>query len=226
MTNIILRTKDLTKSYQMNGITVHALNGINIRIERGEFISIVGPSGCGKSTLLSIAGGLMTPSSGQAFISEIDISQLSEGESALIRQKHIGFVFQSYNLLVDLTAVENVEFPMVLAGVAKEKRQSRALELLERVGLADKTDYLPDELSGGQKQRVAIARALANRPEMILADEPTGNLDSATAGEIMRLLIEVNKEDDVTLVMVTHAPEDSARAQRTIHMRDGQIETP
>jgi len=226
MTNIILHTKDLTKSYPMNGVTVHALKGVDLQIERGEFVSIVGPSGCGKSTLLSIAGGLMTPSSGRAFISGTDISQLSEGESALIRQKHIGFVFQSYNLLVDLTAVENVEFPMVLAGIAEEERQSRALELLERVGLADKTDYLPDELSGGQKQRVAIARALANRPEMILADEPTGNLDSATAGEIMGLLTKVNEEDQVTLVMVTHAPEDDARAQRTISMRDGQIETP
>ncbi len=224
MSNIILRTKDLNKSYPMNGITVYALAGVDIRIERGEFVSIVGPSGCGKSTLLSIAGGLMTPSSGQVFIDGKDISQLSEQESALIRQKHIGFVFQSYNLLVDLTAAENVEFPMVLAGVPEAERQTRALELLERVGLADKTDYLPDELSGGQKQRVAIARALANRPEMILADEPTGNLDSATAGEIMRLLTEFNHEDQVTLVMVTHAPEDAARAHRTISMRDGQIE--
>ena len=225
MTDLILRTQDLTKTYPMNGITVHALAGVNMRIERGEFVSIVGPSGCGKSTLLSIAGGLMTPSSGQVFIEGKDISQLSEQESALIRQKHIGFVFQSYNLLVDLTAAENVEFPMVLAGVPEAERQTRALELLERVGLADKTDYLPDELSGGQKQRVAIARALANRPEMILADEPTGNLDSATAGEIMHLLTEFNHEDQVTLVMVTHAPEDAARAHRTISMRDGQIES-
>lgn len=225
MTDLILRTQDLTKIYPMNGITVHALGGVNMRIERGEFVSIVGPSGCGKSTLLSIAGGLMTPSSGQVFINGKDISQLSEQESALIRQKHIGFVFQSYNLLVDLTAAENVEFPMVLAGIYEAERQTRALELLERVGLADKTDYLPDELSGGQKQRVAIARALANRPEMILADEPTGNLDSATAGEIMHLLTEFNNEDQVTLVMVTHAPEDAARAHRTISMRDGQIES-
>ncbi|MDP1713159.1 MAG: ABC transporter ATP-binding protein [Anaerolineales bacterium] len=224
MTNPILSTKDLSKTYPMNGVTVHALRGVSMLVERGEFVAIVGPSGCGKSTLLSIAGGLMTPSSGQVIIDNQDLSQLSESESARLRQKHIGYVFQSYNLLVDLTAIENVEFPMVLAGLSEDERLSWALELLERVGLADKVDYLPDELSGGQKQRVAIARALANRPEIILADEPTGNLDSATAAEIMDLLTGLNRNDGVTLVMVTHAPEDAARAHRTISMRDGQIE--
>ena len=224
MTNPILSTKDLCKTYPMNGVTVHALRGVSMLVERGEFVAIVGPSGCGKSTLLSIAGGLMTPSSGQVFIDKQDLSHLSESESARLRQKHIGYVFQSYNLLVDLTAIENVEFPMVLAGLSEDERHSWALELLMRVGLADKVDYLPDELSGGQKQRVAIARALANRPEIILADEPTGNLDSATAAEIMDLLTGLNRNNGVTLVMVTHAPEDAARAHRTISMRDGQVE--
>jgi len=224
MTNIILRTQDLTKTYPMNGVTIHALQGVNMSVEHGEFIAIVGPSGCGKSTLLSIAGGLMTPSSGRVFIDGHDLSQLSEQESARLRQQSIGFVFQSYNLLADLTAAENVEFPMVLAGISESDRYARARELLKRVGLADKVDYLPDELSGGQKQRVAIARSLANRPEIILADEPTGNLDSATASEIMDLLTGFNREEQVTLVMVTHAPEDAARAHRTVSIRDGQIE--
>ncbi len=224
MTDVILRSQDLTKTYPMNGITVEALRGVSVEVKRGEFVSIVGPSGCGKSTLLSISGGLMTPTSGQVFLNEQDISRLDEPSSAHLRQQYIGFVFQSYNLLVDLTAAENVEFPMVLANVPEEERQARAVELLEKVGLGDKTDYLPDELSGGQKQRVAIARALANHPEIILADEPTGNLDSATASEIMEILIELNRSDGVTLVMVTHAPEDAALAHRTISMRDGQIE--
>ncbi len=224
MTNTILRTHDLTKTYPMNGITVHALRGVSMEVKRGEFVSIIGPSGCGKSTLLSIAGGLMTPTSGQILLNDRDFSQLDEGDSARMRQQNIGFVFQSFNLLVDLTAAENVEFPMVLAEIPEAERHTRVRELLERTGLADKMDYLPDELSGGQKQRVAIARALANHPEIILADEPTGNLDSATASEIMNILIGLNESDGVTLVMVTHSPEDAARADRTIAMRDGKIE--
>jgi len=224
MTESILRTQNLTKTYPMNGVTVHALRDVSVAVERGEFVAIVGPSGCGKSTLLSIAGGLMTPTSGQILLDGQNFSQLSERECARLRQQYLGFVFQSYNLLVDLTATENVEFPMVLAGIPEAARLSRAQDLLTQVGLADKADYLPDELSGGQKQRVAIARALANRPEIILADEPTGNLDSATASEIMELLAGLNHKDGLTLVMVTHAPEDAARAHRTIHLRDGQIE--
>jgi len=224
MTDVILRSQDLRKTYPLNGIRVEALRGVSMEVKRGEFVSIVGPSGCGKSTLLSIAGGLMTPTSGQVFLNEQDFSRLDEPACARLRQQNIGFVFQSYNLLVDLTAAENVEFPLVLANVPEAERQTRAVELLEKVGLGDKTDYLPDELSGGQKQRVAIARALANHPEIILADEPTGNLDSATASEIMEILIDLNRTDGVTLVMVTHAPEDAALAHSTISMRDGQIE--
>jgi len=222
MTNIVLQTENLTKSYPLNGVEVQALRGVNVSIESGEFVAIVGPSGCGKSTLLSIAGGLMKPSSGHILLNGQDLTQLPEQESARLRREHIGFIFQSFNLMVDLTAAENVEFPMVLANMPESERRSWAQELLKRVGLADKADHLPDELSGGQKQRVAIARALANHPDLILADEPTGNLDSVTAAEIMDLLVGLNRNDAVTLVMVTHAPDDAARAHRTISLRDGQ----
>ena len=224
MTSIILQTENLTKSYPLNGVEVQALRGVNVSIESGEFVAIVGPSGCGKSTLLSIAGGLMKPSSGHILLNGQDLTQLPEQESARLRRDHIGFVFQSFDLLADLTAAENVEFPMVLANRPESERRSWVQELLKRVGLADKADHLPDELSGGQKQRVAIARSLANRPNIILADEPTGNLDSLTASEIMDLLSGLNRNDAVTLVMVTHAPDDAARAHRRISMRDGQIE--
>jgi len=166
----------------------------------------------------------MKPSSGQILLNGQDLAQLPEQESARLRREHIGFIFQSFNLMADLTAAENVEFPMVLANRPESERRSWAQELLKRVGLADKANHLPDELSSGQKQRVAIARALANHPEIILADEPTGNLDSVTAAEIMDLLTDLNHKDAVTMVMVTHAPDDAARAHRMIHMRDGQIE--
>ena len=224
MTNIILETKNLTKSYPLHGVEIQALRGVNLCVESSEFVAIVGPSGCGKSTLLSIAGGLMRPSSGQILLNGQDFTQLTEQESARLRREHIGFIFQSFNLMADLTAAENVEFPMVLANMPESERRSWVQELLKRVGLADKADHLPDELSGGQKQRVAIARALANRPDIILADEPTGNLDSATAAEIIDLLTGLNRKDSVTLVMVTHSPDDAARAYRSIHLRDGQIE--
>lgn len=224
MTNIILETKNLTKSYPLNGVEIQALRGVNLGIESGEFVAIVGPSGCGKSTLLSIMGGLMTPTSGQVLLEGGDLNTLKEREKAQLRRDHIGYVFQSFDLLADLTAAENVEFPMVLANMPESERRSWVQELLKRVGLSDKADHLPDELSGGQKQRIAIARALANRPEIILADEPTGNLDSATAAEIIDLLIGLNRKDSVTLVMVTHSPDDAARAHRSIHLRDGQIE--
>jgi len=224
MTNIILQIENLTKSYPMNSVEVHALRGVDLSIESGEFVAIVGPSGCGKSTLLSIAGGLMKPSSGHILMNGQDLSQLTEQESARLRREHIGFIFQSFNLMADLTAAENVEYPMIFANKPESERRSWVQELLNRVGLADKADHLPDELSGGQKQRVAIARALANHPEIILADEPTGNLDSATAAEIMDLLTNLNRKNAVTLVMVTHSPDDAALTHRTISLRDGQID--
>ena len=223
MTDAILQTINLTKTYPLNGMELNVLQGVSLEVEEGEFVAIVGPSGSGKSTLLSLAGGLMKPSSGQILLSGQDLAHLSEQESARLRREHIGFVFQSFNLLVDLTAAENVEFPMVLANVPEAMRYARARELLARMGLDGKADHLPDELSGGQKQRVAIARALANSPGIILADEPTGNLDSATAAEVIDLLIDLNARDSVTLVMVTHSPDDAARADRLIHLRDGKI---
>lgn len=223
MTDAIFQTINLTKTYPLNGMELNVLQGVSLEVEEGEFVAIVGPSGSGKSTLLSLAGGLMKPSSGQILLSGQDLAHLSEQESARLRREHIGFVFQSFNLLVDLTAAENVEFPMVLANVPEAMRYARARELLARMGLDGKADHLPDELSGGQKQRVAIARALANSPGIILADEPTGNLDSATAAEVIDLLIDLNARDSVTLVMVTHSPDDAARADRLIHLRDGKI---
>ena len=220
-----INTNNLSKTYPINGNMIHALNDVTLEITRNEFVAIVGPSGCGKSTLLSLLGGLMEPSAGQVFLEGQDLSTLPDTKKAELRRNHLGFVFQSFELLSDMTAAENVEFPMVLAGIPQEKRLVRVQELLGRVGLSNKSDYLPDELSGGQKQRVAIARALANAPDIILADEPTGNLDSATASEVMDLFSELHRETDLTLIIVTHAPEDAARAQRIIRMRDGQIES-
>lgn len=225
MNEPLLIAEDLTKTYPMNGVTVHALQGVNLSIESHEFVAIVGPSGCGKSTLLSLLGGLMVPSAGRVFFEGKDLTVLRDREKAQLRRAHLGFVFQSFELLSDLTAAENVEFPMVLAGEPQAERQSRVQELLARVDLSTKADFLPDELSGGQKQRVAIARALANSPDLILADEPTGNLDSATAAEVMELLAKLHRKAGLTLVIVTHAPEDAARAQRIVRLRDGQIES-
>ncbi|MBU1660439.1 MAG: ABC transporter ATP-binding protein [Chloroflexi bacterium] len=225
MPESILIAEDLTKTYPMNGVTVHALKGVNLQIESHEFVAIVGPSGCGKSTLLSLLGGLMAPSSGRVFLKGKDLATLRDKEKAKLRRVHLGFIFQSFELLSDLTAAENVAFPMVLAEKPEDQRQTRVLELLDRVGLSSKADYLPDELSAGQKQRVAIARALANSPDIILADEPTGNLDSATAAEVMELLADLHRESGLTLVIVTHSPEDAARAQRVVRIRDGLIES-
>jgi len=224
MNEPLLVAENLTKTYPMNGLAVHALQGVDLTIDRHEFVAIVGPSGCGKSTLLSLLGGLMTPTSGSVTLQGADLSSLRDDDKAQLRRSHLGFVFQSYELMSDLTAAENIEFPMVLAGEDQAERRARAQELLEKVGLGGKGDYLPDELSGGQKQRVAIARALANSPEMILADEPTGNLDTATAGEVMDLLTGLHRDAGLTLVIVTHSLGDAARAQRLIRMRDGRIE--
>lgn len=224
MSDSIVIAQGLEKSYRINGSAIGALRGVNLNIARGEFVSIVGPSGCGKSTLLNLLGGLTTPSAGQIVIDGNDLAQLSPDRRAELRRRTLGFVFQSFNLSPVLTAHENVEFPMMLASVAARERTARAAELLQAVGLGDKLDYLPGEMSGGQKQRVAIARALANRPTVLLADEPTGNLDSATAREIMNLLIQIHHAQQSALVMVTHDPDDAARADRIVRMRDGKIE--
>ncbi|MCL4487251.1 MAG: ABC transporter ATP-binding protein [Chloroflexi bacterium] len=221
----IVRAEGLEKAYRINGSAVGALRGVNLDIARGEFVAIVGPSGSGKSTLLNLLGGLTAPTKGCIVIDGNDLMRLSADQVAELRRRTLGFVFQSFNLSPVLTAQENVELPMLLAGVAAKERIVRAAELLSAVGLEDKLDYLPGEMSGGQKQRVAIARALANRPRVLLADEPTGNLDSATAREVMDLLIRTHVEHASALVMVTHDPDDAARADRRVRMRDGQIQT-
>ncbi len=224
MSDSIVMANDLEKAYRIDGTSVGALRGVSLNIARGEFVAIVGPSGCGKSTLLNLLGGLTLPTAGRIVIDGNDLAQLPAERTAELRRRTLGFVFQSFNLSPVLTAQENVEFPMLLAGVAAKERAARARELLGAVGLVDQIDYLPGEMSGGQKQRVAIARALANRPRVLLADEPTGNLDSATAREVMDLLIQVQRENKSALVMVTHDPDDAARADRRVRMRDGKIE--
>ncbi len=224
MSDSIVMANDLEKSYRINGSTIGALRGVSMQIARGEFVSIVGPSGCGKSTLLNLLGGLTLPTKGNIAIDGNDLAQLSATRLAELRRHTLGLVFQAFNLSPVLTVQENVELPMMLAGVGATERTTRARELVRAVGLDDKIDYLPSELSGGQKQRVAIARALANRPAVLLADEPTGNLDSATAREVMDLLIQIHRENKSALVMVTHDPDDAARADRIVRMRDGKIE--
>ena len=224
MTESIVTAVGLEKAFRVDGNAIGALRGVSLTITRGEFVAIVGPSGCGKSTLLNLLGGLTRPTAGRVEVAGQDLARLSARQSAEMRRHTLGFVFQAFNLSPVLTAQENVEFPMLLAGQAVKERAQRAADLLRTVGLGDKLDYLPGELSGGQKQRVAIARALANRPSLLLADEPTGNLDGTSAREVMDLLIRVRSENASALVMVTHDPDDAACADRVVRLRDGQIE--
>lgn len=218
----LIETVDLLKVYTLDAVEVPALRGVSIKIEEGEYVSIMGPSGSGKSTLMHILGCLDTPTSGKYYLEGVDISELNEDELAEIRKRKIGFVFQSFNLLPRITNVENVELPMTYAGVPSKQRRKRALELLERVGLKHRAFHHPTEISGGEAQRVAIARALANDPGIVLADEPTGNLDTKTGEEIMNLFEELNREGR-TIIVVTHDPEISERTNRIIKIRDGKI---
>lgn len=218
----LIAAENLVKLYRMGEETVRALDGVSFSIPRGAYCAIVGPSGSGKSTLMNIIGGLDTPSEGRLVIGDDDIGALSDNELAEFRNRTIGFVFQSFNLLPRLTALENVELPMIYAGVASGERRARAVELLERVGLGERTGHKPTQLSGGQQQRVAIARALAGRPALLLADEPTGALDTQTGKEILGLFAALNREG-VTVLIVTHDLEVAAAARRTIEMRDGKI---
>jgi len=219
-----IETLDLKKSYKMGLITVHALRGVNLKIRHGEMTSVVGPSGSGKSTLLNMLGALDTPTSGKILIDDVDISRMGERALARFRNRKIGFIFQSYNLIDRSKVTKNVELPAIVADMPKKLRDRRVHELLDLVGLGDKANRRPNALSGGEQQRVAIARALINDPAFILADEPTGNLDSKTGEEIQNLLIRVNQEKKATIVVVTHNLELAERTGRILHLRDGVVE--
>lgn len=218
----IIRTADLAKFYRMPGHTVTALQGVSIKIEEGEFIAIMGPSGSGKSSLMNIIGCLDRPSGGQYWLGDREVSRLSRNELAAVRNREIGFVFQNYNLLPRMSAFENVQLPMEYAGVPKAKRQVRARELLEVVGLGGRAYHDPVQLSGGQQQRVAIARALTNRPKLVLADEPTGALDTRSGLEIMAIFQELNRQG-ITVVIVTHEPDVARFSGRRLSFRDGHL---
>ncbi len=219
-----IQTYDLKKTYAMGLVTVYALRGVDLRIRHGEVVSIVGPSGSGKSTLLNMLGALDSPTSGRIIIDGADVTRLSDRALSRFRNKKIGFVFQSYNLIDRSKVAKNVELPAIVAGMPKKTRNRRIDELLDLVGLGDKANRRPNALSGGEQQRVAIARALINDPAFILADEPTGNLDSRTGEEIQNLLLRVNEEKKATIVIVTHNLELAERTERILHLRDGIVE--
>jgi putative ABC transport system ATP-binding protein len=218
----VIVTRGLKRDYDMGGEVVHALRGVDIAIRRNEYVAIMGPSGSGKSTLMNLIGCLDTPNGGEYWLNGELVSDKDEDELARVRNREIGFVFQTFNLLPRATALHNVELPLVYAGVGSDERKKRAIEALERVQLGDRTHHRPNELSGGQRQRVAIARALVNQPSILLADEPTGNLDSTTSEEIMRVF-EGLAEQGQTVIMVTHEPDIAAHARRVIVLRDGKV---
>jgi putative ABC transport system ATP-binding protein len=218
----MIEVRDLRRDYRMGGEDVHALRGVSFRVAPGEYVAVVGPSGCGKSTLLNLLGAVDRPSGGEVVVAGRPIATLGDREATAFRLRHVGFVFQRFYLLPTLTALENVELPMAEAGAAKGERRERARELLRYVGLAPRERHRPAELSGGEQQRVAIARALANRPSILLADEPTGELDARTGAEIIALLRRLN-DDGTTIVVVTHDERLASAAGRVIHMEDGRI---
>ena len=219
----VIETQNLKKRYQMGTLDVSALSGVNLRVEAGEFMSIMGPSGSGKTTLLNLIGALDRPTEGKVFVKGTDISRLNDDELAELRNREIGFVFQFFNLVARMSCLKNVEFPMAFAGVSQEERKRRATELLERVGLGDRLNHRPTELSGGEQQRVAIARALVNNPSVVLCDEITGNVDTETGKKIVEILRHLNKEQGQTFVLVTHDPLVAHSADRIVYMQDGLI---
>ena len=221
---MLIHIRGLHRVYQVGTEQVHALNGVDLDIDQNEYVAIMGPSGSGKSTLMNILGCLDTPSGGQYLLKNTDVGKLSDDELARIRNKEIGFVFQTFNLLARADALHNVELPLVYAGLKHEQRRQRAREVLDLVGLTDRIKHKPNELSGGQRQRVAIARALVNRPSIILADEPTGNLDTTTGEEIMSAFDRIWKQGN-TVILVTHEADIAAHARRAVRMRDGKIES-
>ncbi len=222
MTDWVVEARNITKVYKMGDVEVHALRGLSIKIAAGEIVAIMGPSGSGKSTLMNILGCLDRPTSGEYYLDGESVADLSDDELADIRNRKVGFVFQSFNLLPRATALANVELPLRY-GHNRRNRRQRAKEALESVGLGDRMYHRPNELSGGQQQRVAIARALVNNPSIVMADEPTGNLDSRTGVELMDLLLQMNKDRGTTLIIVTHDPEIAAYTRRTVYIRDGVI---
>jgi len=219
----LIRVEALHKFYEMGDTRVHALRGITLEIRAGEFVTIMGASGSGKSTFMNLLGCLDKPSEGHYWLDGTDVAQLSRVELAQIRNERIGFVFQGFNLLSRTTALENVELPLIYAGIGAKERHRRSREALERVGLGERIDHVPSQLSGGQQQRVAIARALVNNPALLLADEPTGNLDSRTSVEIMQVFQTLNETDNLTIILVTHEPDIADYARRIITFRDGHV---
>ena len=219
----IIVAEGIFKTYETGVVKVHALNGVDLRVKRGEMVAIMGPSGCGKTTLLNCLSGLDEIDSGKVLIEDVVLHDFPDDERSDYRARRMGFVFQLYNLLPVLSAVENVEMPLLVSGVAAKESRKRSLEMLETVGLADRAHHIPAELSGGERQRATIARSLVNQPSIVWADEPTGDLDSETAGEIVDLMVELNRTNRQTFVLVTHAQDVGDRAHRIVYMRDGAI---
>ncbi len=219
---MLIDIRDITKVYQMGQEQVHALSGVTVGVDRGEYVAVMGPSGSGKSTLMNLIGCLDTPSSGSYVLNGREVAQMTDDELAAIRNQEIGFVFQTFNLLPRTSALQQVELPLVYSGLGRKERRERAIKSLESVGLADRMTHQPNEMSGGQRQRVAVARALINNPSILLADEPTGNLDSQTGNEIMALFEDLNRRGN-TIVLVTHEEDVAAHARRIVRLRDGKI---
>lgn len=220
----IIQMQGVHKYYVLDGVQVHALRGIDLVVKQGDFLAIMGPSGSGKSTLMNILGCLDIPDQGSYLLHGKDVTRMNSDTLATLRNREIGFVFQSFNLLPRTTAIENVETPLIYAGVNKKERRQRAEDFMQRMDLGDRLQHLPNQLSGGQQQRVAIARALVTHPSLLLADEPTGNMDTRTSHEIMDVLCQLNQQEGLTILLITHEAEIAARAKRSLTLRDGQLE--